>query len=645
VKRLLLILALATGAAAQESTDLAATLDIVTLPSPPRPGDTIAWRVTVKNNGPSVATNVFVLTELNGVSTCHARSIGTLAVNESRTIDCSAALPREQFAYVYVETTLAEDDPDQSNNRVDRLLELATPPDLTVDVEAPNVVDAALPFTAFVRYANIAAPPANDVVVTIDVRGATEVRKVPDFCTSVGTTVTCRHATLERQLPRGVELEIVAPDASARPVTIAASIDAREDDLKPESNTTTKETRTYRTFFVTNTNDTGGGSLREAIHGANAQCRDDWPCKIAFRIPAAGAQWLTIEPSAALPLISVPLTIDGAMQTAYAGDTNPRGPEIEISGAKLDSGHAIESACPASIRGLTINGFPGSAIQLSAAPACLGGTAFGFNTTFIEDNHLGTDPTGSTAIANERGLVIERGGPTVRRNVISGNTRSGIFVDGGQVLIVNNIIGLDRALTRDLGNGASGIYLGPRSNGTDVADNFIGFNHHFGVSLDPRSTYSALRGNSFQANWGLAIDFGLDGPTIEVPDASASAPVRRPIIRRARYDAVTNTTTIEGTSETSPERHEVHVSIYANDEPDPSGFGEGQYYLGQAVADRNDGFFTFTVAGRTPGKWISATSTRQNIIGFARQPGSEGICGCGFTTQTSEFSRTVQVPD
>ena len=84
------------------------------------------------------------------------------------------------------------------------------------------------------------------------------------------------------------------------------------------------------------------------------------------------------------------------------------------------------------------------------------------------------------------------------------------------------------------------------------------------------------------------------------------------------------------------------MAIYANDEPDPSGFGEGQYYLGEVKAGE-DQRFTFTIAGRAPGRWIAATSTRQNIIGLARTPKPDGICGCGFTTQTSEFSRTVEI--
>ena len=89
--------------------------------------------------------------------------------------------------------------------------------------------------------------------------------------------------------------------------------------------------------------------------------------------------------------------------------------------------------------------------------------------------------------------------------------------------------------------------------GTDVFDNYIGFNQHFGISLDRGAGYRSIRGNSFQANWNLAIDYGLDGPTTDVPDFSVSdRPVRRPTIGLAYYDAAVNKTLIEGVTETNP---------------------------------------------------------------------------------------------
>src|SRR5438552_15344623 len=70
------------------------------------------------------------------------------------------------------------------------------------------------------------------------------------------------------------------------------------------------------TFTVTNTNDSGAGSLRQAILDANANAGDD---TIAFNIPGSGVQ--TIALSSSLPTASVAggLTVDGTTQPGYAG--------------------------------------------------------------------------------------------------------------------------------------------------------------------------------------------------------------------------------------------------------------------------------------------------------------------------------------
>lgn len=640
----LLALLLSFPALAQEFVDLAVTVEITSIPATPRPGDIISWRATVQNNGPATATKVQFSSGFLQKN-CSDQNIAALAAGERRTFDCSMAAPRALTAQIYATVfTDQQAETEYSNNRFDHAIELQTPPDLTIDVFPVRVVDAGLPFALTFHYSNFARTPATDVVIEIDVHGTT-VRRMPTNCNATGSLVRCHVPELPQGFGPSVVLELVAPDASAQLLPIIASIHGKEDDLFPETNSVAKETRTFRTFFVENTSDTGSGSLRSAMTAANAECGDGWPCKIAFRIPNGGAKWLTIRPETPLPPLHMAITIDGAMQAAYIGDSNPDGPEIEISGTRLTSGHGIESTCPTEIRGLAINGFPGSGIDIHARSRCLGGAPFGpagYDAPLIEHNHLGTDPTGMTAIPNERGLVISYGSFTVQRNVVSGNRRSGLTVEGRNVMIRANTIGLDRAHTKDLGNGASGVYVGPGSVGTDVIDNYIGFNHHFGVSLDPRAAYSSMRGNSLQANWSLAIDFGLDGPTMEVPDASSSNPVRRPIILRANYNEALDATIVEGTSETTRERHEVWVAVYSNDEPDPSGYGEGQYYLGEVKAD-SLGRFVFSYPGRAPGKWVAATSTRQNIIGFARTPETQGICGCGYTTQTSEFSRTVAV--
>jgi len=58
--------------------------------------------------------------------------------------------------------------------------------------------------------------------------------------------------------------------------------------------------------MVTNTNDSGEGSLRQAILDANAHPGLD---TIAFHIGKGGVQ--SIQPTSSLPDITVPVIIDG----------------------------------------------------------------------------------------------------------------------------------------------------------------------------------------------------------------------------------------------------------------------------------------------------------------------------------------------
>src|SRR5438445_1734252 len=73
-----------------------------------------------------------------------------------------------------------------------------------------------------------------------------------------------------------------------------------------------EERRLLATFFVVNTNDSGAGSLRQAILDANSNPNSGGPDFIDFNIPGAGVH--TISPTSALPTITDPVTIDGYSQ-------------------------------------------------------------------------------------------------------------------------------------------------------------------------------------------------------------------------------------------------------------------------------------------------------------------------------------------
>ncbi len=213
------------------------------------------------------------------------------------------------------------------------------------------------------------------------------------------------------------------------------------------------------TFTVTNTNDSGAGSLRQAILDANANAGQD---TIAFNIAGSGVQ--TISPATVLPTITSPVTIDGYTQPGASANTDPVGDDavlvIEIEGSAFsfgENGLVLGAGSDGStIRGLVMNRWPGPAIQA---------TNSGNNT--IAGNFLGTDPSGTVARVNANpgvamgvyivGASISNnvvGGTTpADRNLISGNPLGGVqTLYGTAHKIQGNFIGTDVTGTLPLGN-------------------------------------------------------------------------------------------------------------------------------------------------------------------------------------------------
>src|SRR2546423_14086923 len=109
------------------------------------------------------------------------------------------------------------------------------------------------------------------------------------------------------------------------------------------------------TYTVSNTLDTGPGSLRQAILDANTQAGSD---TIAFNIPGTGVR--TITPATELPVITSPVTIDGYTQPGSSANTLAGGDNagllIELNGASAGnsgSGPTVGLTAPGStVRGL-----------------------------------------------------------------------------------------------------------------------------------------------------------------------------------------------------------------------------------------------------------------------------------------------------
>ncbi|MDQ3813338.1 MAG: hypothetical protein M3347_05245, partial [Armatimonadota bacterium] len=118
---------------------------------------------------------------------------------------------------------------------------------------------------------------------------------------------------------------------------------------------------------VSNTTDSGPGSLRQAILEANLVPGTTITFNIPGPAPAGGA--FTITRSSALPAIAANGTIiDGTTQTAFTGDTNSAGPEIVISGGNSQYGLEINAAnCV--VKGVVITNSWNTQLRFSGANA------------------------------------------------------------------------------------------------------------------------------------------------------------------------------------------------------------------------------------------------------------------------------------
>ncbi len=231
------------------------------------------------------------------------------------------------------------------------------------------------------------------------------------------------------------------------------------------------------TFTVTNTGDSGAGSLRQAILNANAGAGPD---QIVFNIPGTGPH--TISPASALPTITDPVTISGSTQPGFSGS-----PIIELNGANAGSGvDGLRITAGSSVvSGLVINRFSGDGIEVSSN----GGNR-------IEGNFIGTNAAGTSDLGNAfQGVLIQTSNNTIggttqsARNVVSGNDNIGISIIAGTSgnSVQGNFVGTNAAGTSAIGN-LSGVSLGGQS-GT-ASNNTVG-----GTAAGARNIISGNNGN------------------------------------------------------------------------------------------------------------------------------------------------------
>jgi len=257
-------------------------------------------------------------------------------------------------------------------------------------------------------------------------------------------------------------------------------------------------------FLVTNTNDSGPGSLRQAMLDANAHPGLD---AIHFAIPGAGVQ--TISPMSALPVVTDPVLLDATTQPSYSGT-----PLIRIDGAAIpDWRNGLQIGASGSVvRGFVITRFLNTGILVS-----------GVSSTHVENNYVGTD--GSAAAGNgQGGIFINLGaGNVIHGNVISGNGSSGIllFYGAKNTTVTDNLIGTNAAGAAAVANTYAGIYLHDTETTLNtIANNVCSGNGSVGISVSTGTHHNTIRGNLIgsDATGTLRVPNGLDG--IDIGDGA-----------------------------------------------------------------------------------------------------------------------------
>ncbi len=258
---------------------------------------------------------------------------------------------------------------------------------------------------------------------------------------------------------------------------------------------------------VTNTNDSGAGSLRDAINCSNSNAGVD---TITFNIPGAGPH--TIAPQSPLPALIDAVVMDATSEPDFAGT-----PVVELEGSSAGAGaNGLEVlGGNSTVRGFVINRFDGSGIRIESG-----------NHNTIEGNFIGTDVAGAVDQGNgQHGVLIVNslnntlGGTTAAaRNVISGNQLHGVSLaqsTGNTTMnkVMGNRIGTTAAGTASIGNSLHGVRIGGGTGnmigGTATgAGNLISGNLNSGVKLENNADNNFVQGNMIGTGTAGTLDLG-----------------------------------------------------------------------------------------------------------------------------------------
>jgi len=258
----------------------------------------------------------------------------------------------------------------------------------------------------------------------------------------------------------------------------------------------------------------------------------------------------------------------------------------------------------------------------------------------IQGNYIGTNVHGTTALSNGLGILIKDsvedslttvviGGSTPEKaNVISGNEtnpeikRSYFYRIGAgsgiksestfstPTFIQGNIIGLDASgvtpISNDVGIVCKKCVIGGSAN----TGNIIAGNSNSGIVVEGSNT--AILSNSVYDNGGLGIDLENNGVTLNDIGDLDTVDTTRQNFPELSLVLVHGIKKIQGTLNSTPDADFV-IQYFASNALDPSGYGEGQQFLGEQTtttdASGNAAFISNIDLSGLDGMHITATAT------------------------------------
>lgn len=377
------------------------------------------------------------------------------------------------------------------------------------------------------------------------------------------------------------------------------------------------------TFTVTNTLDSGPGSFRQALSDASGNYGGS--NYIAFNVPGAGEREIIVL--SPLPNVPPQTLIDGYSQPGTHPNTLTNGDDavllIEVRAGAAISGTGLTLGDQCTVRGLVVDGFSLAGILAQDNAVIIG-------------NFIGTDASGCVALGNDdygietsAGYVRIGSAAPADRNIISGNHYAGVYMTGGPTssnLVQGNYIGTDITGQRAVGNSLYGVVNGltyqgvpmSRIGGTNANEgNIVAFSQTGVWIMDGQGC--AILGNSIFGNHGLGIDLGYvgggssitpAGPTPNDPgdtDTGANGLQNYPIITSVIPSG--GNTIIQATLNSAP-NVTFRVEFFANPAPDPSGYGQGQTFLGaKSVTTDGSGNVSFSATFSGTYSTVAATAT------------------------------------